>query len=168
MKDKALLFLGIIFLLLALAGGFGFYYLNAQKIQAPETGSLPSPAMVSDTETTTIQETEPTPAAAIPAGWQTYTNAEYGFQIAYPAAYQALDDATNLYGWPNGLVLFYKDGQSYDLAVEVWNTQAEYQAKYQNQTGNLTVKNLNNQFLTLLNTNSDPEVDQIIATFTSN
>jgi len=50
------------------------------------------------------------------------------------------------------------------LAIEHWDTQSEYQTKYQNQP-NITVKKIGDIYITLLNTNFSPEVDQIIQTF---
>jgi len=98
-------------------------------------------------------------------GWQIFTNAQYGFQISYPATYQALTDPDNLYGWPKAVVLFYAGGQSYDLPIEVWNSVAEYEAKYQPGMTNLTVKQVKGKYITLVNSNLSTEVDEIIATF---
>ncbi|KKU93254.1 hypothetical protein A3E17_02400 [Candidatus Amesbacteria bacterium RIFCSPHIGHO2_12_FULL_48_14] len=110
----------------------------------------------------------PTPPPLTPTslkpGWKEYRNTKYRFTISYPANFQALDDQENLYGWPNAVVLLYAGGQSYDLAVEVWNTKAEYEAKYKN-AANLTVNEINGKFITLLNSNTKSEVDEIIATF---
>ncbi|OGM23987.1 hypothetical protein A2715_02330 [Candidatus Woesebacteria bacterium RIFCSPHIGHO2_01_FULL_39_32] len=97
-------------------------------------------------------------------GWKLYSNKKYGFQISYPDSYQALEDEENLYGWPNAVVLLYSGGQSYDLPIEAWNTKAEYEAKYKT-TPNLTVKEVNGKFITLLNANFEEEVDEIIDTF---
>ena len=97
-------------------------------------------------------------------GWKLYSNKKYGFQISYPDSYQALEDEENLYGWPNAVVLLYSEGQSYDLPIEAWNTKAEYEAKYKT-TPNLTVKEVNGKFITLLNANFEEEVDEIIDTF---
>lgn len=75
-----------------------------------------------------------------------------------------MDDEKNLYGWPNAVVLVYGGSQSYDLPIEVWNTEAEYKAKYPN-TEELTVEHVGNKFITLVNVNSETEVDEIIQTF---
>lgn len=98
-------------------------------------------------------------------GWQVYQNSQYGFTISYPQNYQALTDPDNLYGWPKAVVLFYAGGQSYDLVVEVWNSEAEYKAKYPPPTSNLTVKPADGKYITLLNQTNDPQVDEMISTF---
>ena len=112
---------------------------------------------------TTPQATS-TPDTSAPSGWSTYKNEDYGFQISYPVKYKALTDSNNLYGWPKAVVLIYSGGQSYDLPIEVWNTQAEYEAKYKNQN-NLTVREVNGKYITLVNANFANEVDDIISTF---
>lgn len=94
-------------------------------------------------------------------GWKTYKNYSLGFEISFPEKFKIVEDK---YGWPNSVVLIYGGGQSYDLPVEQWSDASEYQSKYQNQT-NLTVKKVGNTYITLLNTNLDSEVDQIITTF---
>ena len=121
-------------------------------------------------EISTPQPTEPEKATTsnIPQGWLTYTNEDYGFAISYPLGYEALDDQENLYGWPNGVVLLYKGGQSYDLPMEVWNTVAEYEAKYPvAMMDTITAHQIGNYYITLNNQNDSPEVDQIISTFTT-
>jgi len=97
-------------------------------------------------------------------GWKTFTSDAYKFQVSYPPNYQALTDKNNLYGWPKAVVLIYSGGQSYDLPIEVWSSVAEYEMKYKDQP-NLTVKQVNGKFITLMNVNYTPEVDEIIATF---
>ena len=96
--------------------------------------------------------------------WKLYKNEEYGFQIFHPDSYKVLNDKVNLYGWPNAIVLLYNGGQSYDLPIEVWNTKAEYEAKYK-AAPNLTVKEVKGKFITFLNTNTEDEVDEIIDSF---
>ena len=100
----------------------------------------------------------------VKAGWIIYKNEEYGFSISHPDSYKELSDKENLYGWPNAIVLLYNGGQSYDLPIEVWNTKAEYEAKYKDSP-NLTVKEVKGKFITLFNTNTEDEVDEIIGSF---
>ena len=140
---------------------FAYYYGTQQK----------KPAEIILSPTTQPQQTIPptlpsqTPISNVPNDWKTYTNDQYDFEISYPPTYKALTDKENLYGWPNGIVLIYDGGQSYDLAIERWDNQSEYENKYKNQS-NITIKRIGNIYLTLLNTNSETEVDQIIQTFT--
>lgn len=55
------------------------------------------------------------------AGWQTYTNEQYGFQIQYPAKYKT---AVDTYGWPNSVVNFIEKngGQAYRAVISVWDS----------------------------------------------
>lgn len=136
---------------------------NLQQKQAYQTESQ-------ETIITPTEEPLPTPTpesniSNIPAGWKVYKNETYGFQIAYPEGYKVLTDKNNLYGWPNAVALIYGGGQSYDLPIEVWNSTSAYLEKYQNEES-LVVKKIGNKYITLVNTNKNPEVDKIIATFT--
>ncbi len=122
-----------------------------KEIDIPETE--PSP------ETKKEITTQPSPDPY--QDWQTYTNQEYGFQFSYPEEFEALDDENNLYGWPNALVLLYQGGQAYDIPIEIWDTEAEYQQKYQNRLSELIVKQINGKFLTFHN-NTDVDLFQEI------
>jgi hypothetical protein len=159
----------ILFVLLMLVSVSFAYYYGSQN---NKNGSTPTDNITETPQDAVITETEsPSPAEALPTssvplGWQTYTNNEYGFEISYPTNYKAMSDSENLYGWPKGIVLFYGGGQSYDLVIEHWNSVAEYEAKYKNQN-NVTVKQLGNNYITLLNMNFEPEVDEMIKTFKS-
>ena len=167
-KNSSTVIIILLVILLLLIVGGGAYYLGLQK-----SGSVAEQTIVSISEVQpTIPFSTPVPTT-VPtviseetqeAGWQVYKNSQYGFQISYPSGYQALNDAENLYGWPKAVVLFYNGGQSYDLPVEVWDSEAEYQAKYPGTMNNLTVKRVGDKFITLLNTNYSEEVEQIIAT----
>ena len=148
---------------------FGYYFFTTN--QKGTTDQTPTPTVQTAPEITTAPTFQPQPAqeeetSNVPSGWLTYTNQEYGFEISYPASFEALDDANNLYGWPNGIVLICSGGQSYDLPIEVWDDPADYQAKYASQMGDLVVKQVGNQYITLINMNHLSEVDQIISTFT--
>ena len=152
----------LILMLILLLGAAGFYYFYNKSKYVPVPQYLPTPTSTA----TPVSSTEPVMEKSdIPEGWLTYTNTKYGFQISYPSNFKALDDADNLYGWPDAVVLFYAGGQSYDLPVEVWNTEAEYKAKYATQLDQVIVKKVGGKFITLLNNNNTPEVNQIILTF---
>lgn len=133
-------------------------------------GYLVFQSLQSKKQTTKVQPT-PTPSSIltptpdITANWEKYTNTQYGFEIKHPSEYKALSDEKNLYGWPKAIVLFYKGGQSYDLAIEIWDNESEYKQKYIDSSVITIFKTQNNKFITLLNANKDPEVDQIISTF---
>jgi len=131
--------------------------------------------IASETEDTTANTNQPTPViepTEIPTNtpdpyqdWETYTNQEYGFQISYPNNYQALDDENNLYGWPDAIVLLYKGGQAYDLPVEIWDTEAEYQQKYGSRLDEIVVKEVNGKYITFLDNTTDDNFDKIVNSF---
>lgn len=133
--------------------------IQTRPAPTPSEQQSPTPTSTSTPKPATDQD-----SSGVPAGWSTYSNNQYGFEISYPSDYEALDDAENLYGWPNAIVLIYGGGQSYDLPIEVWDTASQYQTKYPN-TENLTVKQIGDKYITLLNANYSSEVDEIIETF---
>jgi hypothetical protein len=161
MKSKGFINIFIILLLLVLfiAAISFFYFFRSGKLQW-NSGATPVP-----TSTALISETStPVPSPTVKPGWKVYKNEKYGFEISYPEKYKALDDKENLYGWPDAIVLFYDGGQSYDVAVEVWNSQAEYQEKYVLED-NLTVKEVKGKFITLFNITQEEGTHEIIASF---
>lgn len=148
----------------------GYYYsLYKNKAAFTQTGSTatPTPSSIITPTSTPAMPPQPTQSikdTSIPSGWLTYKNSEYGFEISYPDNYDALDDKENLYGWPNGVVLLYKGGQAYDIAIEVWDNQSEYESKYPNNT-NLTVKKIGDKYLTITDNTLEEENTKIISTF---
>jgi len=104
--------------------------------------------------------------STIPTNWQTYTNEQYQFQISYPPSYKALDDADNLSGWPEGVLLLYKGGQAYDIVIEVWEQPADYLAKYGTGSFDYTVKQIDGTYITILNSTAEPDSAEIISSFT--
>lgn len=165
MQTKTVLLTVIIFL----AGALVAYIFLTRNPQT-STPVVPLPTSIQITPSPIIVVATPTnspvPTPSLAAGWRTYTNTTLGFSISYPPKYKALDDKDNLYGWKNGVVLIYKGGQSYDLAIQQWKNEAEYKAQYPNTTSDLTVYKVGSTFITLLNSNKDAEVSTIIDTFT--
>ena len=159
-------------LLIIVSVAFAYYYGTQQKGKPDNLSTsqeidnqqeIDNPKEVKEAESFTPTPSS-TPTPNIPSGWKTYNNEKYGFEISYPSNYKALTDQENLYGWPNGIVLIYGGGQSYDLVIEYWNTQSGYENKYKNQS-NITIKKIGDVYISLLNTNFEPEVDEIIKTF---
>ena len=154
-------------LLILVSAGFVYYYGSNQgwfaNITAPEI--VIEPSIVTPTTSVSVIPTS-TPTMSIPTGWSTFTSEKYGFSISYPTKYKALTDKDNLYGWPKGIVLFYAGGQSYDLVIEYWATQSECEKKYVGHT-NFVIKKIGDYYISLLNMNSTPEVEEIIETFRS-
>lgn len=154
----------LLVLLIGVSVAFAYYYGTQKGIVNNFSGSEPTQSVsLSPTIAPSIVPSL-VPTSSLPSGWMTYSNDKYAFEISYPASYKALTDKENLYGWPKGIVLFYKGGQSYDLVIEHWESQSEFENKYHNQT-NVVIKKIGNYYISLLNNNFDPEVDQIIGTF---
>lgn len=140
---------------------------NSPSVNSPAVVPLPTSIQVTPLPsiTLTTPTNSPIPTPSVPNGWLTYTNKTLGFSISYPPKYKALDDKENLYGWKNGVVLIYKGGQSYDLVIQQWKSEAEYKTQYPNATSDLTVYKIESTFITVLNSNKDAEVSTIINTF---
>jgi hypothetical protein len=125
-----------------------------------------SPAATSIPAATSTPNPTPSsnPQPAIPDGWLTYQNTHYGFEIFYPPNYQAMDDNNSLYGWTNGVVLLYNGGQSFDIAIQAWDNQAELDANYPDQSHITTMTN-GGKIISIFDVTQDPENAAIIATF---
>jgi len=168
---------GIIFTFAALLfvsiGAFGAYFLSVAKGNKTPV-KIPSTQVV---VTPTVSEVSPTPTPTpvvtqtsednvdVPSDWSTYTNSTYGFSISFPANYQVLDSSNDLYGWPNGVALLYNGGQAYDITIEVWDSETEYEAKYTNQPGEMLVKNVGDKYVTVVDQTLEGDAADIISTF---
>ncbi len=163
-KGNALI---IVLLLLIALGIIGYFvYQNMLlKRQANIPLSTPTSVAVTVASPSPVPVPTPIPGPSLKPGWQLYTNDQYGFEFSHPASYKVLTDSENLYGWPKAILLLYKGGQSYDLAVEIWSSEAEYKAKYPDSSILTVFKTKDGKFITLLNQNNDPEVSEIISTF---
>ena len=165
MKLKSVLII-IVVTILVVAGIAAACYFGKQSSKT-EVAQTPPPAPTSQLTTTPTTEVLPTeaPEEVLPSGWSTYENSENGFEISYPESYLALDDEDNLYGWPNGIVLLYKGGQAYDIVIEVWDAQTEFNDKYGTDNENLTFYKIGNKYITIMDNTNDPENADVIATF---
>ena len=162
MKQKGNTIAIILILIIAL-GAIGF--LVYQNTQLKKQVITPTPAPIISADTVPTSAPAPTPSPSLKPGWKLYQSEQYKFEFSYPAEYKVLTDSENLYGWPKAILLLYKGGQSYDMALEIWNTEAEYEAKYTDASTFSVFKTKDGKFITLSNQNKDPEVDEIISTF---
>lgn len=125
---------------------------------------------ITATPTESDNQISPTPTESeiieqsnIPAGWNTYKNTQYGFEISYPPNYKVLTSKEDLYGWPDAVLLLYGGGQAYDLAIEIWDTENEYKEKYPSQT--IKVYMVNGKYLTILDQTLEPDNAAIVSSF---
>ena len=153
----------IVLVLVIATAAIGFLVYQNMQLRKQATVPSQSPTPTASTVSTSVSTS--TPGPSLKPGWKLYQNSQYGFEFSYPSQYKVLTDSENLYGWPKAVLLLYKGGQSYDMAVEVWNTEAEYKAKYTDTSTFSVFKTNGGKFITLLNQNKDPEVAEIIATF---
>ena len=136
----------------------GLFYFQIQKL-SKKINEDKTPV-----QTTPIVQT-PSPEPTLKVGFKKYTNEKYSFGFIYPETYKILTDSNSLYGWPKAILLLYKGGQSYDMAVELWDSEAEYKQKYASQIDNITIFKNEDILITALNTNKEPEIAEIISTF---
>ena len=127
----------------------------------PQPTPEPTQAPTSPPPQPTATDEQP----AIPTGWLTYQNLEVGFEISYPPEYTPLDDETNLYGWPHGLVLLYNGGQSYDVAIEIWDSEQEILTRYPVEGDRITTFQSGNKFISVFNITQEAENAAVVATF---
>lgn len=144
--------------------GGGVYVYTNEKVEAPEVfidSNLPPQSGQISVATTVPSKASTTD---ITNDWKMYSNSQYGFQIKYPINYKIENDMS---GWPQAITLFGgPSGQSYYLAIEIWNSQSEFNtARGYNVQPQPVFKKVGNQYLSLWNVNQDQVVDQIISTF---
>lgn len=166
-KNNTFLVTLLSILLLVAVGAAGFFAYQTQNLVKrinkleQEATATPEPTQEATIAPTSSPEASPTDDAT--SDWQTYKNSDYSFEIKYPQDYTIADDT---YGWPKAVLLLYSGGQSYDLIIEIWGTEAEYKAKY-NETAleNISIYEKDNSYITLNNQNDNSEVKEIIDTF---
>lgn len=147
---------GGIFLLIVISTACQFSVDMANSAQ--ETAQMPAA-----TDTPVPAPTD-APQPEVPARWVTYQNAQYGFEISYPPDFQLLQDADSLYGWPNAVALLYQGGQSYDIAIQVWDSQAELDANYPNEP-RMQSFDANGKIISLFDVTQEADNAAVIATF---
>jgi hypothetical protein len=166
MKKPFILILSLILVL----GVGGYFYYKGTSLSSNEPSNAPAEDLAPAANVPVMnepQEATHTPQApsGIPSGWLTYTNADYGFEVSYPPSYESMDDAENLYGWPDALVLFYGGGQAYDIVVEHWDSQADLQAS--NGYAEKVVHDVNGEIISVWDITKEPQNAAILTTFTT-
>ena len=141
-----------------------FIALTGCNVPTDATSAVPTPAFIPPTESVPAPSALPA-GPSIPAGWSTYRSEAIGFEISYPPTYEALDDADSLSGWINGVVLLYNGGQSYDIAIQVWDSAQEYQAALGVRAQDVAVYPAGSRFITVMSVTQEPENAAVIATF---
>lgn len=91
-----------------------------------------------------------------------YTNEEYGFSFSYPAQFEVLTDADSLAGWEKGVLLLYNGGHSYDIVVQVWDSQNEIDLFYGVNNERLHVFPIGKRILTVMNITLETGSNEII------
>jgi hypothetical protein len=106
------------------------------------------------------------PEESVEKGYNAFYNVTLGFSLKYPEKYvNETDSAT---GWKNTTLVLYSGGQSYDLIVQVWDSEDAYKKEFADNPAaldNITVKKVKGKYVTFLNMNDSKEVEGIIGTF---
>ncbi|MFC1622234.1 hypothetical protein ACFL13_02560 [Patescibacteria group bacterium] len=153
MKSKIFILIVLVIILL----GGGVYFL---LFKMPTMGPIPNGI---DSETGVITDSEPKEEnTKVTDG---YKDDELNFDILFPAGCGVSNEELDTYGWPNGVVLIYCGGETYDVAVEVWDTEEEFRDKYPDEE-NLVVEMLEDgRYLTVVDIANEQYSANILKTF---
>lgn len=108
----------------------------------------------------------PTETPSETANWNTYTSEENGFSFLYPDSYEVIEDRQSLADWSNAVVAIYKDGEPYDVVVELWENDEDYFSEF--STRDLTdyrFYKVGDNYLTISSNTDAAENSTIISTF---
>lgn len=162
MRQKGISLLVVVFMIAVIGILIAILYFTIKPVGSPSITpmltTLPATPAASSVPT-------PTPTSNPHEGWSVYQSEEYGFEISYPSSYEALDDANNLYGWPNAVVLLYNGGQAYDVVVEAWDSMTEYTSKHPaTETFDVEIKTINGKFISVTNYTNEENNSEILLT----
>ena len=122
----------------------------------------PTPVLAEPTAT----EKNPAPVLSAPDGWLTYEDDDFGFSFFYPPQFEILSDAESLSGWDNGILLLYNGGQSYDIAVQIWDSLEDAEAFYGGEDERLHIFPIGDQLLSVMNITNEADSDAIVESIT--
>lgn len=128
---------------------------------------------------------QPTPAAEpqpvvdelapVDADLQTYTNNKYGFEFQYPIEnspgnkFQIIEAENNpdtVWRPTSTVVLLWCDFcQSYEMIVQVWDSQAQFQKECNGYCSPQVTYQAWNKYISIINNNQSEIVSSIISTF---
>jgi len=144
-------------LIIVIIGIVGFFYYRSQS--RPELPMpMPEEEVVEDSVPTSVRTRK-----KMHLFDNVYTDTVYGFEMSYPDECEPLVDDDNLYGWPNGIVLFYCGGQAYAVAVEAWDTEEEYLVKYPG--GDVFVEMVDGLYITVSDMGLTETSADVVSTF---
>lgn len=143
---------------------FLLYGCKQNEPAAATAGATSPPLEITATAPAAEETSAPIPPA--PAGWLTYENATYGFYFYHPAEFEVLTDEDTLYGWENAILLLYNGGQSYDLAIQVWDSTEDMKASYGGEEERLHTFPLGSQILSIMNITNEADSEAIIESLT--
>lgn len=104
------------------------------------------------------------PEETLDTGFLKFSDSSVGYSLVYPKSYRVEENTA----WKNASLILYAGGQVYDLVVQVWNSEAEYKAYFQENIGltsKVVVHKVKGRYVTLFNYAESAEVEQIINSF---